>query len=130
METWVRAREAGADDPKVVGGGDRSEGAVDATAKTSGMDLGHEARIRLPNVDEAIDIGYAFHAANDPALAGTQSQRLAAHITEQFLALIARPENAAEVPYLACVQGIALSYGPGISRLKSEFTKRIERVKE
>src|SRR5258708_31265231 len=93
----------------LVRGGERSGRAMDAAAKTSGMHLGPEARIRLPNVDEAIDIGYAFHAANDPALAGTQSQRLAERITEQFLSLIARPENAAEIPYLACVQGIALS---------------------
>jgi hypothetical protein len=103
---------------------------MDAPARSNGVHLGPEARIRLPNVDEAIDIGYAFHAANDPALAGTQCQRLAERITEQFLSLTARGENAAEVPYLACVQGIALSYGRGISRLKNEFSKRIERAKE
>jgi hypothetical protein len=103
---------------------------MDAPAGSNGIHLGPEAQIRLPNVDEAIDIGYAFHAANDPALAGTQSQKLAERITEQFLSLAAQPENAAEVPYLACVQGIALSYGRGISRLKNEFSKRIERAKE
>jgi hypothetical protein len=103
---------------------------MDALVKGNDMHLGPEARIRLPNVDEAIDIGYAFHAANDPALAGTQSQKLARRITEEFLSLVAQPENTAEVPYLVCVQGIALSYGRGISRLKDQFTKRIERAKE
>jgi hypothetical protein len=34
------------------------------------------------------------------------------------------------VPYLACVRGIALSYGRGISRLKDQFEKRIARAKE
>ena len=96
----------------------------------SAIHLGPEARVRLPNVDEAIDLGYAFHAANDPALAGAQSQKLALRITEQFLALAAQPDNPAEAPYLACVRGIALSYGRGLSRLKDQFSKRIERAKE
>jgi hypothetical protein len=66
---------------------------MDAPIRSNGIHLGREARIRLPNVDEAIDIGYAFHAANDPALADTQRQRLAKRISEQFLSLIARAET-------------------------------------
>jgi hypothetical protein len=104
--------------------------AIGAPAIGNGIHLGAEARVRLPNVDEAIDVGYAFHAANDPALAGSQSQKLALRITEQFLALAAQPDNPAEVPYLACVRGIALSYGRGLSRLKEQFSKRIEHAKE
>ena len=30
--------------------------------------LSPEAKIRLPNVDEALNIGYAIHSADDPAL--------------------------------------------------------------
>jgi len=52
--------------------------------------LGQEAKIRLPNVDEVLDKGYALHAADDPALANTEAQNDARHIIEEFRALNSR----------------------------------------
>ena len=82
--------------------------------------LSPEAKISLPNVDEALNIGYAMHSADDPALAGKFSQDNARLVVSQFLALRAVP-GTPEEGYLNCVRAIVLSQGRGISRRKERY---------
>jgi hypothetical protein len=82
--------------------------------------LSPEAKIRLPNVDEALNIGYAMHSADDPALAGKLAQHNARIVVKQFLALEAAP-GTPEEGYLNCVRAIVLSQARGISRRKERY---------
>ena len=92
-----------------------------------GIHLGPEARIRLPNVDEALDQGYNLHGADDPDLEGTYSQKLAQKLAQEFIELRARP-NTPEVPYLMAMQSIARGYGRAITRLKNDWFKEHEKA--
>ena len=46
------------------------------------LHLTPEAKIRFPNVDEALNIGYAIHSADDPALKSKIAQQNAAIVVE------------------------------------------------
>ncbi len=89
-----------------------------------GLHLHAEAKMRLPNVDEALDIGYALHAADDPALAGTNQQAEARLIYTQFSNLKTEP-GTPEDAYLRCIHGIVLSHARGISRRKDHWIKEL-----
>jgi hypothetical protein len=78
--------------------------------------LGRESRIRLPNVDEILDLGYAAHAADDAALRGTDAQTNAKQIIARFIAM--EPRNDTEAAYLACAQAIVLTHGRALARRK------------
>jgi hypothetical protein len=86
--------------------------------------LGRESKIRLPNVDEILDLGYAAHAADDPALRGAVAQENAKHILAQFMAL--EPRNDTEAAYLACAQGIVLAHGRALDRRKRAWEGTLE----
>lgn len=86
--------------------------------------LGREARIRLPNVDEILDLGYAAHAADDPALNGTEAQANAKRILARFIAM--EPRNDTEAAYLACAQAIVLAHGRALSRRKHTWEGALE----
>src|SRR5262245_58812864 len=90
--------------------------------------LGQEAKIRLPNVDEVLDKGYALHAADDPALAHTQAQKEARHIIEEFRALESR--NDTEAAYLSAARGIVLAFGRAISRRKQQWSESLEAARD
>ncbi len=90
--------------------------------------LGAEAKIRLPNVDEALDIGHAIHGADDPALRDTYSQALAQKIVGEFIGLEATP-NTPEVPYLRSMKSIARGYGRALTREKERWIAEIKLAK-
>jgi hypothetical protein len=81
-----------------------------------------ESKIRLPNVDEALNIGYAIHSADDPALAGKLAQDNARVVVRQFLALDAESDSPEEA-YLTCVRAIVHSQARGIARRKEQYTR-------
>jgi hypothetical protein len=91
--------------------------------------MGAEGKIRLPDVDEVLDIGHAMHGANDPEIRGTFDQKLCRKIADDFLALEATP-GTVEVPYLAAVRGVARSYGRALTRRKIEYLAKLEKAKE
>jgi hypothetical protein len=86
--------------------------------------LGREAKIRLPNVDEILDLGYAAHAADDVALKGSDAQTNAKHIIAQFMAL--EPRDDTEAAYLACAQAIVLAHGRALDRRKRTWESALE----
>ncbi|MBO0750653.1 MAG: hypothetical protein J2P53_00970 [Bradyrhizobiaceae bacterium] len=86
----------------------------------SAFRLSPEAKIKLPNVDEALNIGYAMHSADDPALTGKLAQHNARIVVKQFLALEAAP-GTAEEGYLNCLRAIVLSQARGIGRRKERY---------
>ena len=92
--------------------------------QSSELRLGHEAKIRLPNVDEVLDKGYALHAADDTALANTEAQKDARCIIEEFRAL--KPRNDTEEAYLSAARGIVLGFGRAISRRKQQWSQALE----
>jgi hypothetical protein len=92
--------------------------------QSSEFRLGQEAKIRLPNVDEVLDKGYALHAADDPALVNTEAQKDARHIIEEFRALKSR--NDTEAAYLSAARGIVLAFGRAISRRKQQWSQSLE----
>ena len=87
--------------------------------------LSPEAKIWLPNVDEALNIGYAMHSADDPALDGKLAQQNARIVVRQFLALVARP-GTPEEGYLNCVRAIVHSQARGIARRKERYTNDLK----
>src|SRR5262249_35211949 len=87
--------------------------------------LSPEAKIRLPNVDEALNIGYAIHSSDDPALRDKLTQENARLVAKKFLALEAQagsPDDA----YLNSVRAIVLSQGRGISRRKERYIQDLK----
>jgi len=87
--------------------------------------LSPEAKIRLPNVDEALNIGYAIHSADDPALRNKIARQNAQIVVEKFLAL----ETAAGSPeeaYLTCVRAIVHSQARGITRRKEQYIQDLK----
>lgn len=85
--------------------------------------LGLESRIRLPNVDEILDTGYAFHAADDPSLEGTVAQQQAREIIAQFMSTTVKSDI--ERAYLSCAQSIALALGRAITRRKGKWQQEL-----
>ena len=90
--------------------------------------LGRRSRIRLPDVDEILDAGYAIHAADDAAIAGTEAQQLARLNVRQFMAI--RPRNSTEAAYLAAARGIALSQGRGLAKRKEQWRQALRTAEE
>jgi hypothetical protein len=84
------------------------------------LHLKPESKIRLPNVDEALNIGFAIHSADDPALKDKISQRNAEIVVGKFLALDAEAESPEEA-YLTCVRAIVHSQARGITRRKEQY---------
>jgi hypothetical protein len=82
--------------------------------------LSPEAKIRLPNVDEALNIGYAIHSADDAALRDKLTQENARLVAKKFLALEAQPGSPDEA-YLNSVRAIVLSQARGIARRKERY---------
>jgi len=91
--------------------------------------LSQAAKIRLPNVDEVMDLGYAMHASDDPALFDTEARKLACQIMQEFRSLRAEPGNDTEAGYLACARGIVLAHGGAIRRRKREWKDALEGAK-
>ena len=87
--------------------------------------LSPEAKVRLPNVDEALNIGYAIHSADDPALRDKLTQEDARLVAKKFLALEAEPGSPDEA-YLNCVRAIVLSHARGISRRKERYIQDLK----
>ena len=87
--------------------------------------LSPEAKIKLPNVDEALNIGYAIHSADDPALRGKISQQNARIVVEKFLSLETEPGSPEEA-YLTCVRAIVHSQARGIARRKEQYIKDLK----
>ena len=91
--------------------------------------MGPEGKIRLPDVDEVLDIGHAIHGANDPEIRNTYDQKMCRKIVEDFMALKATP-GTVEVPYLAAVQGVARSYGRSLTRRKKAYLEQLRKAAE
>jgi hypothetical protein len=87
--------------------------------------LSPEAKIRLPNVDEALNIGYAMHSADDPALTGKVAQQNARIVVQKFLALGAAA-GTPEEGYLNCVRAIVHSQARGIARRKERYIQDLK----
>jgi hypothetical protein len=96
-----------------------------ASVLPSVLRLSPEAKIRLPNVDEALNIGYAMHSADDPALQGKLAQQNARIVVKQFLALEAQP-GTPEEGYLNCVRAIVHSQARGIARRKERYVQDLK----
>jgi hypothetical protein len=84
-----------------------------------------KSKVRLPNVDEALNIGYAMHSADDPALNGHMTQRNARIVLEHFLSLRAEPNSPEEV-YLNSVRAIVHSQSRGITRPKEQYVQDLK----
>jgi hypothetical protein len=96
-----------------------------ASVLPSVLRLSPEAKIRLPNVDEALNIGYAMHSADDPALQGKVAQQNARIVVQKFLALDAQP-GTSEDGYLNCVRAIVHSQARGIARRKERYVQDLK----
>jgi hypothetical protein len=96
-----------------------------ASVLPSVLRLSPEAKIRLPNVDEALNIGYAMHSADDPALQGKVAQQNARIVVQKFLALEAQP-GTPEEGYLNCVRAIVHSQARGIARRKERYVQDLK----
>jgi hypothetical protein len=96
-----------------------------ASVLPSMLRLSPEAKIRLPNVDEALNIGYAMHSADDPALQGKVAQQNARIVVQKFLALDAAT-GTPEEGYLNCVRAIVHSQARGIARRKERYVQDLK----
>ena len=84
-----------------------------------------EAKVRLPNVDEVLNLGYAVHVADDPA-SGEEARSLARRVLDRFYSL--RASNDTETAYLSSAEGIMLSMGRGITRRKQQWEKTLRQA--
>jgi len=84
-----------------------------------------EERITLPDVEEALYIGYAHYVASDMSLVGTADHDLALRIVRDFEKIGAQPGTAAYA-YLQCVHGVVLSYSRALRRRRSDWSKAVE----
>ena len=87
--------------------------------------LSPEAKIRLPNVDEALNIGYAIHSADDPALRNKIAQQNARIVVKKFLS-VETEAGSAEEAYLNCVRAIVHSQARGIARRKGQYIQDLK----
>src|SRR5262249_49636302 len=87
--------------------------------------LSPEGKARLPNVDEALNIGYAIHSADDPALRNKIAQQNARIVVEKFLSLKAEPGSPDDA-YLTCVRAIVHSQARGITRRKERYIQDLK----
>jgi len=93
------------------------------------MHLKPESKIKLPNVDEALNIGYALHSADDPALKGRTAQQNARIVVEKFLALEVEPDTPEEA-YLTGVRAIVHSQARGITRRKEQYRRDLRAAEQ
>ena len=91
----------------------------------SALHLRPESRIKLPNVDEALNIGYAMHSADDPALKNRITQQNARIVVQNFLSLETEPGSPEEA-YLTCVRAIVHSQARGITRRKEQYSRDLK----
>lgn len=84
-----------------------------------------EERVTLPDVEEALYIGYAHYVASDVSLVGTADHDLALRIVRDFEAIRAQPGSLAYA-YLQSVHGVVLSYSRALKRRRSDWNKAIE----
>ena len=91
--------------------------------KIFSLRMSAEAKIRLPSVDEALNLGYAFHAADNPDLKGSAQGQLAQTIKDEFLALKSE-QGTAESAYLDCVRSVVHSHAGGITRRKRDWMSK------
>jgi len=84
--------------------------------------LSKEAQIRLPNVDEILNLGYMVHVADDES-AGEAARSLAKQSLQEFMEL--KATNEIETAYLQSARGVMLSMGRGITRKKKEWEKAL-----
>ncbi len=96
-----------------------------ASVLPSVLRLSPEAKIRLPNVDEALNIGYAMHSADDPALNGKLAQQNARLVVQKFLGLEAAP-GTPDAGYLDGVRAIVHSQARGIARRKEQYVNDLK----
>ena len=89
------------------------------------MRMSPEAKIRLPNVDEALNVGYAIHSADDPALRDKVAQQNARIVLKKFLAVETEP-GSPEDAYLNCVRAIVHSQARGIARRKERYIQDLK----
>ena len=83
--------------------------------------LSRESRARLPDPQDILDVGYTHHAADDPALEGTNAREIARELVRRFMAIEAKSDI--EKAYLACAQGIAFAFGRAIARRKQKYAQ-------
>ena len=83
------------------------------------MHLKPESKIKLPNVDEALNIGYALHSADDPALKGRTAQQNARIVVEKFLALEVEPDTPEEAISPACAPSSIRRRGASLAEKSS-----------
>jgi hypothetical protein len=91
-----------------------------ASVLPSVLRLSPEAKSRLPDVDVALNIGYAMHSADDPALKDKLAQQSARLVVQKFFALDA-PQGTPEEGYLNCVRAIVHAQARGITRRKERY---------
>lgn len=89
--------------------------------------LSPASRVVLPDVDEALTVGYAIHVADDPALEGRNSKKLAQRRVDHFYEIKTNPGTPARA-YYECVTGIAVSLGRGLTRRKEAYLKQLEKA--
>jgi hypothetical protein len=93
------------------------------------LGFSEKAHIDLPDVDEALDIGYSYHVADDALLRDTAVQSLALRIVRDFEAIEVEA-NTPDHAYLVSVRGVVLTYARGLTRRKAEWLGEVERAKE
>lgn len=100
---------------------------MDTTDEHSERLMREESKVRLPNVDEVLNLGYSIHVSDDPALVGKKSQDIAKRRVDLFLE-IETEKGSPERAYYECVSAIANSLGRGITRRKENYMKALERA--
>lgn len=91
--------------------------------------LKSESLVRLPSVDEAINLGYAMHVADDKDLRESKTQQVARRRLDLFME-VETPVGSPERAYYECVMDIATSLGRGITRAKEQYKKDLDIAKE
>ncbi len=100
---------------------------MDALRTHSFMD--EDARMRLPNPDELLNVGYALHCASNKALKGTLELDLAKKSAQDFISLSV-PQDTPGAYYLQSVRPVVLSHARGISRRKAEYLNKVRAANE
>ncbi len=93
-----------------------------ASKTSTQMHLGSESQIRLPNVDEILDIGHAIYTVDSPVMVGTNDYQVANRQLEAFLRLKPR-RGTPEVPYLQGMTGVARGYARDLKRARNEWVQ-------
>lgn len=87
--------------------------------------MGAMSKLELPNPNEAIDLAYTFHSADDPTIAGTLDQELCRKEAKHFLARVAK-SGTPEEAYLRSIGPIIHTYCRALTRSKQQLDRKIE----